>query len=343
MAGIWTDQNKTIPGVYINFKTDKPISLTVGDRGVVVILQEVEGGTKGDMYKVTPKESNLPEGADKTFANQALKGANEVYVYNLNPATHAIGDVQAALKALETFSFNVIVYPYETAECAAAVATWIGSMRDEEGIKIQGVIPNHAANKEYIINVVQKIILEGNAELGVGAVACYVGGITAGANINESNTNKLYIGAIDVNPRMTKTEMEAAIKAGKYIFKVDNAQNVKSVYDINSLTTVAADKGKAFTKNRTMRTIDGINNDIVTIFESNFLGGKTSNTADGRSLLKSTLIEYFNQLQMMSAIQNFDATDVEVLEGKEKDAVVINCNIQTVDSVEKMYLTVNLS
>lgn len=343
MAGIWTDQNKTIPGVYINFKTNSPISLTAGDRGIVVILQEVEGGTKGDMYKVTPQVNNLPVGADKTYANEALKGASTVYVYNINPATHAVADVQAALKVLTTFTFNVIVYPYETAECAQAVATWIGTMRDEEGVKIQGVMPNYVGNKEYIINVVQKIILEGNVELPVGVVASYVGGITAGANINESNTNKKYVGAIDVSPRMTRTEMDTAIKAGKYIFKVDNAQNVTSVYDINSLTTTGADKGKAFTKNRTIRTLDGINNDIVTIFESNYLGGKTSNTADGRSLLKSTLIEYFNQLQMMNAIQNFETTDVEVLEGDEKEAVVINCNIQTVDSIEKMFITVNLS
>ena len=40
---------------------------------------------------------------------------------------------------------------------------------------------------------------------------------------------------------------------------------------------------------------------------------------------------------------DFTAEDVEVLEGKDKDSVVINCNIQTVDSVEKMYITVNLS
>lgn len=342
MAGTWTDQNKTIPGAYINFKTNTPLSLTAGDRGIVVILQEVKTGTKGDIYKITAQENNLPATADKTFANEALKGASTVYVYNLNPTTHALVDVQAAFKKLATFTFNVLVYPYETAENAQAVATWIASMRDGEGVKVQGVIPKYTGDKEYIINPVQTVITEGGTELPIGAVACYVGGITAGANINESNTNKKYLGAIDVNPRMTKTEMEASIKAGKYIFKVDNAQNVTSVYDINSLTTVTADKGKAFTKNRTIRTIDGINNDIVNIFESNYLG-KTNNNEDGRSLLRSTLIEYFNQLQAMNAIQNFEEKDVEVLEGLDKETVLINCNIQTVDSIEKIYITVNLS
>ena len=45
--------------------------------------------------------------------------------------------------------------------------------------------------------------------------------------------DRVYTGAIDVDPRMTKTEMEAAVKAGKFIFKVDRSQNVTVVYDIN--------------------------------------------------------------------------------------------------------------
>jgi hypothetical protein len=114
------------------------------------------------------------------------------------------------------------------------------------------------------------------------------------------------------------------------------------VYDINSLTTIAVDKGKPFTKNRVIRTIDGINNDITEIFESNYVG-KTNNNADGRSLLRATLIEYFNELQRLSAIQNFVADDVTVIAGTDSDAVVINCYIQPVDSIEKIYITVNLS
>jgi zona occludens toxin (predicted ATPase) len=141
---------------------------------------------------------------------------------------------------------------------------------------------------------------------------------------------------------MTKTEMEAAVTAGEFIFKVDTAQNVTAVYDINSLTTITVDKGKQFTKNRVIRTIDGINNDITEIFESNYVG-KTNNNADGRSLLRATLIEYFNELLRLSAIQNFVSEDVTVIAGTDSDAVVINCYIQPVDSIEKIYITVNLS
>lgn len=45
----------------------------------------------------------------------------------------------------------------------------------------------------------------------------------------------------------------------------------------------------------------------------------------------------------MEAIQNFDVSDVVIVKGNDSDAVVVTANIQPVDSVEKIYITVNLS
>ena len=39
MGGTWTSQNKILPGAYINFLTNAPLSITVGDRGIVALLQ----------------------------------------------------------------------------------------------------------------------------------------------------------------------------------------------------------------------------------------------------------------------------------------------------------------
>ena len=141
---------------------------------------------------------------------------------------------------------------------------------------------------------------------------------------------------------MTKTEMEAAVKAGKFIFKVDSTQNVTVVYDINSLTSTTVEKGKMFTKNRVIRTLDNIANDITTIFESNYVG-KANNNAEGRSLLKAALVDYFTTLQNMGAVQNFEPNDAMITAGTDSDAVVVEVAIQPVDSVEKIYITVNLS
>ena len=346
MGGTWTSQNKILPGAYINFLTNAPLSITVGDRGIVVILQEVSDGNEGDIYRITAlDQSAWPEDVtaeDKLLVNEALKGAQTVLVYNLGQEHTGITE---ALEKLKTEVFNTLCYPYDGIEYESnkqEIATWVKAMRDDEGMKIQAVLANYNANSEAVINVTQRVKLADGKVLTPEQTTAWVAGITAGARINQSNTGRKYIGAVDVVPRMTKSGMEAAIQDGKFIFKVDSAQNVTVVYDINSLTTDTPEKGKQFTKNRLIRTIDSINNDIKTIFESNYVG-KIDNNPDGRSLLRATLIEYFNELQRLNAIQNFQPEDVTVSPGVDSDAVVIDCYIQPVDSVEKIYITVNLS
>jgi hypothetical protein len=346
MGGTWTSQNKILPGAYINFLTNAPLSITPGDRGIVVILQEMSKGTQDDMYTITATDASewpaAATAADKFLAGEALKGAKTVIIYNLGAATHEAADVTAALAALKTVNFNVLCYPYTTSAIHASIKTWVEAMRNDEGVKIQAVLPDYVADSEAIINVTQAVRLSDGTSLTNAQVTAWVAGVTAGAAVYQSNTGKKYIGAIDVVPRMTKSEMEAAITAGKFIFKVDSAQNVMAVYDINSLTTTTTSKGAQFKKNRIIRTLDGINNDIVEIFESGY-AGKVNNNADGRSLLRATLVQYFNELQRLAAIQNFTADDVTVSAGAASDAVLIECYIQPVDSVEKMYITVNLS
>ncbi len=347
MAGTWESQNKVLPGAYLNIRTNEPLSITPGDRGTVVILQELSVGDDGSMYTITATENNWPEeitSADKKLATEALKNAKTVLVYKL-PEAHTSDDVGGLLERLKTLKFNVLCYPYDrSTETAAkaAIAAWIKAMREEEGVKCQAVLANHVADDEGIINVAQGVVLTGGITLTAAETTAWVAGATAGAGITTSNTGKKYVGAIDVSPRMTKTETETAVKAGKFIFKVDSAQNVTVVYDINSLTTTTVDKGKMFTKNRVVRTIDNIANDMTSIFESNYVG-KVNNNADGRSLLKAALVDYFTTLQNMGAIQNFETEDVTITAGVDSDAVVVDAAIQPVDSVEKIYITVNLS
>lgn len=348
MSGTWISQNKILPGAYINFLTNAPLSITLGDKGTVVILQEISIGKPGEMYTITATDkSKYPEemkNEEKLLVNEALKGAKTVILYNLGPTPHDSSDIDTALENLKTVDFNVLCYPYDgdTFEINKPdIVAWVKAMRNDEGLKMQAVLANYAADDEGIINVVQGVELVDGTILQAAQATAWVAGVTAGAYINQSNTGRKYVGAIDVIPRMTKTEMENAIKAGEFIFKVDTVQNVTAVYDINSLTSVTVDKNKKFTKNRFIRTNDGINNDIDQIFESNFKG-KVDNEPSGRSIQRATYIDYFNELQRIGAIQNFTAEDVIVEAGTDADAVVVTCYIQQVDATEKMYMTVNL-
>lgn len=349
MGGTWTDQNKILPGAYINFQTNTPLSITAGSRGTVALLQEMSVGAVGDMYTVTATDaSKYPVGvtaADKLLVNEALKCAKTVIAYNLGSAAHTAENVTAALAKLKTVHFDTLCYPYPAASESAnqtAIATWIKAMREDEGVKIQAVLADMAGDYEGVIDVAQGVILSDGTALTGAQTCAWVAGVTAGASVNESNTGARYEGAVDVAPRMTKSDMETAVTAGKFIFKVDTAQNVTAEYDINSLTSYTSTHGKMFRKNRVVRVLDGINNDITTMFDS-MDKKKTNNNADGRSVFRTQLIEYFKTLQNMSAIQNFEEKDVAVDVGEDTDAIVVTCAVQPVDSIEKMYMTVNLS
>ena len=88
--------------------------------------------------------------------------------------------------------------------------------------------------------------------------------------------------------------------------------------------------------------MDTLANDVKKIFEDRYLG-KVGNSADGRSLFQAELVNYLGQLMEIGAIDAFDSReDIEVLRGSTADAVIVNLAIQPVDSMEKLYMTVEI-
>lgn len=349
MAGIWESQNKVIPAAYINLVTNTPLSITAGDRGTVALAQELSVGDDGAIYRITATEANYPENAtaaDKKLANLALLGAKTVLLYKL-PPNHTDDHVEAMLAKLKTEDANVIVYPYLKSTTSAStaqqtIANWVKAMQEEEGKNITAVLTNYVADSQYVINNVQGVTLSDGSTLTAAETGAWIGGVTAGARITESNTARKFVGAIDVTPRMTKTEMETAIKAGKLILTVDKSQNVTVVADVNSLTSTTQTLGDIMKQNRSVRTACGIREDIGTVWDSN-IKGKYNNNEEGRSIFKSALVEYFADLERRGAIQNFSADDITVEAGTAINAVVVTVAVQLVGSMEIAYITVNLT
>ena len=347
MAGIWESQNKVIPAAYINLVTNTPLSITAGDRGTVALAQELSVGDDGAIYRITATEANYPENAtDKKLANLALLGAKTVLLYKL-PPNHTDDHVEAMLAKLKTEDANVIVYPYLKSTTSAStaqqtIANWVKAMQEEEGKNITAVLTNYVADSQYVINNVQGVTLSDGSTLTAAETGAWIGGVTAGAKITESNTARKFVGAIDVTPRMTKTEMETAIKAGKLILTVDKSQNVTVVADVNSLTSTTQTLGDIMKQNRSVRTACGIREDIGTVWDSN-IKGKYNNNEEGRSIFKSALVEYFADLERRGAIQNFSADDITVEAGTAINAVVVTVAVQLVGSMEIAYITVNLT
>lgn len=109
--------------------------------------------------------------------------------------------------------------------------------------------------------------------------------------------------------------------------------------DINTFTSVNANKGKEFKKNRVIRTLDDINNSIKSTFENKYIG-KVDNNASGRNIFKADILSYLKELNRMGAIREVDPEDIVISEGNDIDSVVVDLGVQPVDAMEKLYMTV---
>jgi len=246
------------------------------------------------------------------------------------------------LAAVEVLDVNTIGLPSTDAATKAVFVSFAKRLRDDEGKKIQVVLENYpTADYEGVISVKNGVILSDGTTLTAAQAVAWVAGATAGAAMNQSLTYQAYDDAVDVTPKYTNSQIIAALQAGEFLFTGSGGVAVVE-QDINTFKSYTPEKGKAFAKNRTLRVLDGINNDFKQIF-SDFYIGKVSNNADGRSLLKNEYVKYLESLQGIDAIQNFDSQlDLTVLPGADADAVLSELYVQPVDSMEKLYLTVTV-
>lgn len=81
-GGIWTSQNKVLPGVYINVKSQGKINANVGERGTVAIAEPLSWGPSGVVQTIIPGEDLRPHiGYDVTaekalFLREMMKGSD---------------------------------------------------------------------------------------------------------------------------------------------------------------------------------------------------------------------------------------------------------------------------
>lgn len=259
-------------------------------------------------------------------------------------ATAAVinSDYTDFLSASETQIFNAIAFPVTDPTLKTSFVTFIQRLRDEEGKKVQGVVANHPGDYEGIINVTNGVILNsGQALDAVGAVP-YVAGITAGASYVQSNTYRNYEGAVDANPRLKHSEIISKLGVGEFVFFFDG-KSVKVEQDINSLFSYTQDKNKRFSKNRTIRVLDAINNDLLSTFSESYVG-KIDNDEDGQFILKSGVNMYFQTLEDAGAIKNFDPETDFIIDAEKSigEVVIATVGAQPVDSMEKFYFTVEV-
>lgn len=256
--------------------------------------------------------------------------------------TVAASAYSSFLEAIEPYDFDILIYDGTDTTVQDAMAAFVKRLADENGVYSQLVAANLTnPDTRFVINVCSGVTLSDGTELTAEQTTWWVGGAQAGAKYNQSLTYATYPNAVAATPVMTNNQIISALNAGKLILAAEDGK-VRVEQDINSLVTYTTDIGKVYRKNRVIRLCNTIANDIYQQFSDNFIGVVNNNEA-GRSRFQAVIVGYLLDIQANEGIQNFDAEDVEVLAGDDIDAILVNVAIQAVDSVEKIYMTIEVS
>lgn len=244
-------------------------------------------------------------------------------------------DYSGFLDAIEREEFTTIIYPGDDEVTKSLFAEFTKRLREEEGYKVTCILHDFAADFEGVINVCSECFEKSGADKN--SLVYWVGGKTAGAEVNESLTNAIYDGELEISSSYKKSELKEAISEGKFIFYGDKSY-FRVLKDINSFISFSLERGRDFSNNQIIRVLDAVANDTARIF-SDFYLGKCQNNDLGRELFKTELVNYHSKLMAIGAIENFIPEDISVLAGDEKGDVIVNEYIEPIGAMEKLYMT----
>lgn len=319
------------------------VTTTLGT--VVVDEQKIAGASefKANNYVV-------PTIKDSAVADDGVAMLNELHEpvqVSLEGGTSKpnLDTIDLIQNAIETHEFNTMVAANssDVSPMHKLLASSAERLRDEQGRKVQAVVPAAAGTKsnyEGVIAVANSFVLEDDTALTQAQSAAFVAGATASAQPNESLTYRVIPGVKDVSPRFTDDQSISEIEQGHMVFKAERG-SVKILQDINTLHTFSDTKSFDFSKNRPLRVLDYVANVVRVTWEDAYIG-KVTNNATGRDLFKANLAEMLTQLQATGAIENFEVADISVEPGPNKDSVNVALAITPTDAMEKLYMDVTV-
>lgn len=242
--------------------------------------------------------------------------------------------------ALTDSKWDILAAVTDSSTIKESVVTFIGQMRNTEGKYVQAVVSNYdTADYEGIINNVCGATINGVEYNAVDFVA-WVAGATAGAEANESLTGKVVTDATTIVNAKSNNQIIEGLQKGEFILSLNQDGNIKVEKDINSLHTFT-EKSKVFSKNRIIRELDEIASNIKSDWETTYLG-KVTNNEEGIKMFKSSIIDYLTKCVNQNIITEFDSENIVVEQGSETDTVIAYIRIKPLDSMEFLYLTINI-
>lgn len=266
-------------------------------------------------------------------AGAALTGGTDV--------TDITGDShQAFLDKIEAYAFNALCCPAADATTVKLYAAYTERVRDEVGAKFQLIAwQPSTVDYEGVIGVWNTATHSTITDVEENALVYWATGAHAGVAVNKSLTNFKYDGELTVDTAYTQTELEQAIKAGKFMFHNVNG-DVRVLEDINTLLTLSDTKGEVFQSNQTIRVCDQIANDVAVLFNTRYVG-TVPNDASGRASLWGDIVKLIQELEKIRAVEDFDTDSVTCEQGDKKKAVLCTINgLNIVNAMSQLYMSV---
>ena len=322
------------------------IAIVIKSSENVFVVETYANGYFVDSQKIT-EATQLQNNDYVTFTLADTTNLTTIASTLLTGGTNGDYDTEYLTKffnALVIENWNVLAITSNNTTEKTQAVEFIRRMREDEGKYVQGVIANMestGANYEGIINVVNGVVYTDGVTVTPEQFTVWVAGATAGAGITTSLTGVVVEGAVGITGQLDNDSTINALNTGKFVLSYNQNGTVKVEKDINSYHIFSADKSYIFSKNRVIRELDEIGSSIKNIWETTYLG-KVSNNEAGRTLFKSSIIEYLTSLENIGAIEEFDANSVVVEIGNDIDSVIASIAIKPVDSMEFLYMTVNV-
>lgn len=324
------------PNVYVD--------ALVTDEGALKIIAS---GTPAAGEILLATASSLYVGTRTLAADLYVKASDLVETAGtlLSGGTNSVVDGaahQSLLDAAETVPFHAIACNSLDSTTIGLYTAWIKRMTDEVGRLGQlivydiGSIDPDAFNTIVLAN---KVTSKTATEYHWGIF--WTLGAHAGVSVNKSVQNTKYDGELTLDTDYTQSELEDLIESGKFAFHDVGDGDIRVLADINSFVTLTEEEQGDFKNNQTIRVLYQGLNDIQADFNKNWLG-ITPNDQDGRDGFKGAVIKYWQSMEKIRAIQNFDPDTVEITAGEEKGTVLSSFAISATNAMFQLYTTMTV-
>lgn len=351
-----------LPSINIKFKSMASSLIERGQKGVVALVIKDVAANFNTEY-VLENATEAPEGLSATnieYIGQAFMGGiSKMHLCIVDDTTP---DYTGAYNYLETVKFDYLAHTDLADADKDAAIGYVKTLRDSMGKKVKAVIAHaDGADHEAVINFATDDIKVGEKTYTAQEYVARIAGLLAGLSITRSATF-VTLGEVDDVTHLTKSELDAAIDAGKFILFHDGVK-VKVARGVNSLVTTSEEKGSDFQKIAIVDKMDMISNDINETASDNYIGA-VANSYDNKILLISAINGYLDglvadgildrgarvdvdinsQIAYLKTIGIYDSrmTVQQIRSANTRDKVFLAATVKPLDAMEDITLNINM-